>query len=118
MWGGCRWKKVLGFMFIIGYFLYALAVVIKLVLGFFFWMVIARVILSWVNPNPYNDFVNQIIRAIYNITDPVLYRVRAMIPLNFGGIDFSPMVVILGVQFLQIFLVRSLLEIAQRLIHF
>ena len=104
-------------MFVFGYFLYALAVVIKMALGIFFWFVIARVILSWVNPNPYNDFVNQIIRAIYTITDPVLYRVRAMIPLNFGGIDFSPIVVILGIEFLQIFLVRSLLEISQRLIY-
>ncbi len=104
-------------MFIFGYFLYALAVVIKLALGIYMWVVIARVILSWVNPNPYNDFVHQIIRAVYSITDPVLYRIRAMIPLNFGGIDLSPIVVILGIEFLQIFLVRSLMEIAQRLIY-
>jgi YggT family protein len=104
-------------MFVPGYLILAIAMVVKMALGLFFWLVIARVILSWVNPNPYNDFIRQIIRAIYTVTDPVLYRIRAMIPLNFGGIDFSPIVVILAIQFLQIFLVRSLMEIAQRLIN-
>jgi YggT family protein len=100
-------------MFIIGYFLSALANVLDLVLSLFMWIVIIRALLSWVNPDPYN----KIVRIIHNVTEPVLYRVRAMIPMSYGGIDLSPLVVILGVIFLQSFLVNSLKTIAVRLLH-
>jgi YggT family protein len=72
------------------------------------WIVIARAILSWVNPDPYNP----IVRFIHNVTEPVLYRIRAKIPVSFGGIDFSPIIVILGVIFLQNFVVNSLLRLS------
>jgi YggT family protein len=72
------------------------------------WIVIARAILSWVNPDPYNP----IVRFIHNVTEPVLYRIRSKIPVNFGGIDFSPIIVILGVIFLQNFVVNSLLRLS------
>ena len=100
-------------MFIIGYFLSALATVIDWVLLMFMWIVIVRAVLSWVNPDPYN----QIVRFIYNITEPVLYRVRALLPINLGGIDLSPIVVILGITFLRVFLVNSLATIARRLLY-
>jgi YggT family protein len=72
------------------------------------WIVIARAVLSWVNPDPYNP----IVRFIHNVTEPVLYRIRSKIPVNFGGIDFSPIIVILIVIFLQNFVVNSLLRLA------
>jgi YggT family protein len=72
------------------------------------WIVIARAILSWVNPDPYNP----IVRFIHNVTEPVLYRIREKIPINFGGIDFSPIIVILCVIFLQNFVVNSLLRLS------
>jgi YggT family protein len=65
-------------------------------------------VLSWANPDPYNP----IVRFIHNVTEPVLYRIRARIPVNFGGIDFSPIVVILAVVFLQNFLVASLIRLS------
>ena len=99
-------------MFIPGYFLFAVAKVIHTVLWIFMWLVIIRALLSWVNPDPYN----QIVRFIYNLTEPVLYRIRALIPINFGGIDLSPIVVILGVYFLDGFLVNSLLRFADILL--
>lgn len=100
-------------MFIIGYFLSALATIILWVLNIYLWIIIARAVLSWVNPDPYN----QIVRFIYNVTEPVLYRVRALLPLNFGGIDLAPIVIILGITFLRVFLVNSLATIAQRLLY-
>jgi YggT family protein len=100
-------------MFIIGYFLSALATVILWVLNIYLWIIVARAVLSWVNPDPYN----QIVRLIYNLTEPVLYRIRALLPMNFGGIDLSPIVVILGITFLRVFLVNSLATIAYRLLH-
>ena len=98
-------------MFIIGNFLKAVAVVLNYVLHFYMWIVVARAVLSWVNPDPYNP----IVRFIHNITEPVLYRIRTKIPVDFGGIDFSPIIVILGIIFLQNFVVSSLLRLSATL---
>ena len=95
-------------MFIIGNFLRAVAVVLNYVLTFYMWIIIARAVLSWVSPDPYNP----IVRVIHNVTEPVLYRIRSRIPVDFGGIDFSPIVVILGVVFLQNFVVNSLMRLS------
>ncbi len=98
-------------MFIIGNFLKAVAVVLNYVLHFYMWIVVARAVLSWVNPDPYNP----IVRFIHNVTEPVLYRIRTKIPVDFGGIDFSPIIVILGIIFLQNFVVSSLLRLSATL---
>ena len=98
-------------MFVISNFLVAVAEVLRWVLNIFMWIVIARAILSWVNPDPYNP----IVRFIHNVTEPVLYQIRRRIPLNFGGIDFSPIIVLLAVIFLQQFVVASLIELARSL---
>jgi YggT family protein len=99
-------------MFVIGYFLSALGTVLDYALVFYMWLVIARAVLSWVNPDPYNP----IVRFIHNVTEPVLYRVRRWLPLGFGGIDFSPLIVLLIIIFLQTFLVNSLMRLAGRLL--
>jgi YggT family protein len=98
-------------MFVISNLLIAFAKVVDLALTIFMWIVIARAILSWVSPDPYNP----IVRFIHNITEPVLYQIRKRIPLTFGGIDFSPIIVLLAVIFLQRFAVTSLYELAQTL---
>lgn len=100
-------------MFILGYFFSAVATVIHMALWIYMWLVIIRALLSWVNPDPYN----QIVRFIYNVTEPVLYRIRALLPINLGGIDLSPIIVILGVYFLDGFLVKILYRIADILLH-
>ncbi len=99
-------------MYIIGYLLMAIAKVLDLVLLLFMWIVIARAVLSWVNPDPFNP----IVRFIHNVTEPALYRVRAFIPVSFGGIDFSPMIVLLGVIFLRTFVVSSLIRLSANLL--
>jgi len=98
-------------MFIIGNLLKAVAVVLNYGLTLFMWVVIARAILSWVNPDPYNP----IVRFIYNVTEPILQPIRARIPFAIG-IDISPIVVILGVIFLQTFLVESLMRLSANLL--
>ena len=95
-------------MFIVGNFLKAVAIVLDYVLTFYMWIVIARAVLSWVNP----DLYNPIVRFIHNVTEPVMYRIRSRLPVNFGGIDFSPIIVILGVIFLQQFVVNSLIRLS------
>jgi YggT family protein len=100
-------------MFIVGNLLAALASVIGLVLNLYMWIIIARAVISWVNPDPYNPSV----RFVYSITDPVLLAIRRRLPLSFGGIDFSPIVVILAIIFLQKFLVASLHDLARQFVH-
>ena len=96
-------------MFVFSNLLTAIAKVLDVVLVIFMWIVIARAILSWVSPDPYNP----IVRFIHNITEPVLYQIRKRIPVNFGGIDFSPIIVFLAIIFLQRFVVHSLYGLAQ-----
>jgi YggT family protein len=98
-------------MFVVGNLIDSLATVIEYVLQIYSWIVIARVVISWVNADPYNP----IVRAIYNMTEPVLYRIRRTIPVFAGGIDFSPIVVFIGIMFLQSFLVRTLHQLAFRM---
>ncbi len=97
----------------LGYFLMALAKVIDTVLFIYMWIIIIRAVLSWVSPDPYNP----IVRFINNITEPVLYQIRRRLPVSFGGIDLSPVVVLLIILFLQNFVVRSLVHFAQSFIH-
>jgi YggT family protein len=104
--------EVCRFMYVFGYFLMALAKVLDYVLFFYMLIIIARAVLSWVNPDPYNP----IVRFIYGVTEPVIYQVRSRIPSSFGGIDFSPVIVILIIYFLQIFVVQSLLRFSHTLL--
>ena len=91
--------------------LLAVATVLEYVLVFFMFITIARAVLSWVSPDPYNP----IVRFIHNVTEPVLYQIRKRLPMMYGGIDFSPIVVILIIIFLRIFLVDSLEGLADSL---
>jgi len=97
-------------MFIITNFLLAIAQVLDIVLWTYMLIVIVRALISWVSPDPYNP----IVRFLYSATEPVLYRVRRYLPV-FGGIDLSPLVVILALIFLRVFLVSSLTELAYAL---
>ncbi|MBW1973298.1 MAG: YggT family protein [Deltaproteobacteria bacterium] len=99
-------------MYIIGYFLLSLAKVIHIGLNIYMWIIIARAVISWVNPDPYNPIVN----FLYRATDPLLYRIRRFIPLPPMGIDFTPIIVILAIIFLDNFLVNSLSRLAMQLL--
>jgi len=98
-------------MFIMGNFFKAIAVVLDYALSIFMWIIIARAVLSWVNPDPYNS----IVRFITSVTEPVLYQIRKRIPFDLGGLDVSPIIAILIVIFLQTFVVGSLHRLAYTL---
>jgi YggT family protein len=96
-------------MFVVSNFLVAAASVLGMVITLYIYVIIGRAIISWVNPDPYNP----IVRFLYNATEPVLYRVRRTFPFSYvGGIDFSPLIVLFGLYFLQMFLVRSIQDFA------
>lgn len=98
-------------MFVAANLLLGIAKVLDMLLWFYMWVLIARIVISWVSADPYNP----IVRAIINMTEPLLYRIRRSLPVFGGGIDFSPLVVFAGIYFLQIFLVQSLVDLAMRL---
>jgi YggT family protein len=98
-------------MFIIANFLLAVARILDIGLTLYMWIVIARAVISWVNPDPYNP----VVRFLHSVTEPVMYNIRRWIPVHYGGIDFSPIIVILVIIFLQSFLVQSLIQMASRL---
>ena len=95
----------------LGELIIALAKVVELVFNLYIIILVGRVLISWVNPDPYNP----IVRFLHNATDPVLDRVRRAIPLVFGGIDLTPLVVLIALQFLQQVIVRALVHLAQTL---
>lgn len=86
-------------------FLIAVSKILDIVLMISMWVLIFRVALSWVRiPSLYSVSV-----ILYRLTEPVLKPVRRFVPPHkFGGIDLSPMIVILLLVFFDIFLVRSL----------
>jgi YggT family protein len=95
-------------VFIVENFVLALANLIHLLLQAYFWIIIARAVLSWVNPDPFNP----IVRFLYRVTEPVLRPIRHRLPTLSIGIDLSPMVVILAIFFLDSFLISSLRQLA------
>jgi YggT family protein len=86
-------------------FLIAVSKILDVVLMISMWVLIIRVALSWVRiPSLYSVSV-----ILYHLTEPILKPVRRFVPPHkFGGIDLSPMIVILLLMFFDIFLVRSL----------
>ncbi len=86
----------------------AFAQVVDLVITLYTFIIIGRVIISWVNPDPYNP----IVRFLHNATDPVFYRIRKVVPLVFGGFDLTPIVLLVGLTFLQRVIKAGLVQLA------
>ena len=97
-------------MFVFSNLLSAVAQIVNMGLSIYFYIIIARALISWVNPDPYNP----IVRFLYQVTEPVLYRIRRWVPL-LGGIDLSPIIAMLVIKFLQFFVVETLIDLAFRL---
>ena len=82
--------------------------VLLLVLDILWWIIIASAVLSWLYAfnivNPRNQFVGTVGDFLYRITEPVYRPIRRIMP-NLGGIDLSPLVVLLAIIFLQQFII-------------
>ena len=89
-------------MFAVSHFILAIARLLELVLWAYFWIIIARAVISWVSPDPFNP----IVCFLYRITEPVLRPIRRRLPMFQMGLDLSPMIVILAIYFLQSCLVE------------
>ena len=73
-------------------------------LSIYFWIVIASVAMSWLLAfgvvNTHNQLVSTVSEFLYRATEPVLFRIRRRMP-DLGGIDFSPVILLLGIVFVQ-----------------
>jgi YggT family protein len=98
-------------MFIIVNLLDASAIIIHYVLTIYMWLIIARALISWVNPDPYNPIVN----FLNQITEPVLYQIRRYLPFRNMAMDFSPIIAFMIIIFLDRFLVGTIQDIVVRL---
>ncbi len=93
---------------ILSTFIQALAQILHMVISIYIWVVIIAALVSWVRPDPYNP----IVQTLYRLTEPVYAWIRRYIPTVVGGIDLAPLIVIIGLQFIDLFLVKLLFELA------
>jgi len=100
-------------MILFANFLGAFAYIIHIILRIYMWIVIIRAILSWVNiPSLY-----QVSVILYHLTEPVMRPFRRIIPPHkMGGIDITPIIVILLILFVDSFLVQSISIYARQLL--
>ncbi len=98
-------------MFIVSNLIKAIATILDLALTVYMWIIIIAALISWVSPDPYNP----IVRFLYRATEPVLRRIRRVIPVSGLRIDVSPMIAILGILFLKYFIIPTLVELAYRI---
>jgi YggT family protein len=97
-------------MFVAGNLLNAFATVVDYVLWLYMWVIIARALISWVNPDPWNPIVQFLDRA----TEPVLGPIRRRLGWRMG-IDVSPIIAFLIIMFLQMAVVQTLKDFAVRM---
>jgi YggT family protein len=94
-------------MFVVSNVLIGVATVLDYALWFYMWIIIARALISWVNPDPWNPIVQFLDRA----TEPVLSPIRRWLGWRIG-VDLSPLVAIVAIMFVQIAVVQSLKDLA------
>src|SRR4030042_3437617 len=92
-------------MILLGNTLAALAKILHIVLTIYLWIIILRAVFSWV----YVPSLYQVGRILYRLTEPVLRPLRRLVPpAKLGGLDISPIIVVLLIVFLDNVLVKSL----------
>lgn len=97
-------------MFVLGNLVGTLAQILDFLFSAYFFLILVRVLISWVSPDPFNP----IVQFLMQVTDPVLEPFRRIIP-PMGPIDISPMVALLLLRALQSFLVKTLFDLGLRL---
>ena len=91
--------------------LLAIPELITLFINIFLFAILIQVIISWINPGSYNPAIG----LIHSLTEPLLSPVRQRLP-NMGGLDLSPMVVMLGLVLLEMLLIPPIKDLIGRLL--
>jgi YggT family protein len=98
-------------VFVVGNLLAAVAWLLHNVLLVYTFVILINALLSWVRPDPFNP----IVRTLARVSDFILDPIRRLVPMHTLGIDLSPLLAILLLQFADLLLVRSLGDLAARL---
>ena len=93
-------------MFILGNFLIAIGRVLHIVIYFFYFVIIIAAVLSWLRPNPYHPVIN----IIYRLSDIIVNPIRRFVP-PLGFVDISPFITLLILYFIDLFIVRSIIQL-------
>lgn len=80
---------------------------LDMLLEVYLWIIIARAVLSWFRPSPYNP----VVRAICRLVDPVTYRISRIVPARIGMFDVAPLILIIVIVLIQRFLIKALFDI-------
>ena len=101
-------------MFVLSYALDAVAVVAHMLISAYILVILAVCVLSWFNVSPYS---HPAVRVLWQVTEPVFEFVRRKFPLarRFGGLDLSPLVVLIVLELVDLIVVRSLRQFAMTL---
>ena len=89
--------------------MYMLANTIGVLFNILDWLIIGRVIISWIQPSPSNQILRQLIRFTYQVTEPILAPIRRLLPTTNIGIDFSPIVAIFALSIIRSFLINIII---------
>jgi YggT family protein len=98
-------------MFVFGNFLSAVAGILHYVIFLYTIVIVVNALLSWVRPDPFNP----IVRTLGSLSDFILNPIRRLVPMHALGVDLSPILAILLLQFTDLFVVRSLADLAARM---
>ena len=85
-----------------------LAQIVNLIYWLYFILIFARFIFSWVRPDPYHPVWGPLVRVTYQLTEPLLAPIRRLLP-GMGGLDFSPLILLLILGFARSFLINLLI---------
>lgn len=98
-------------MIVLSTFIEALAQILHMIINIYIWVIIISALISFVRPDPYNP----IVQILYRLTNPVYAFVRRFIPTIIGGIDLAPVIIILVLQFVDLFAVKLLFALVHAL---
>ena len=87
--------------------IWSLSQLLELVLNVYFYAILIRAVLSWIGPTSYNPAVS----LLYSLTEPLLQASRRLLPAS-GGMDFSPIIPIIGIQLAKMMLLPPLQQLA------
>jgi len=88
-----------------------LITLVNTVFTILYWLIIIRVIISWVRPGFADERWRKILTFIYDVTEPILAPIRRLIPTGNIGLDFSPFIALLALNIIKNFLIRLLFSI-------
>ncbi len=98
-------------MMVVSTLIEAIAQILHMVINIYIWVVIISALITWVRPDPYNP----IVQVLRRLTEPVYAFIRKYVPTVIGGVDLAPIIIILGLQFLDLFAVKLLFNLVNAL---